>query len=162
MNTLLIAAVICLFVLIVIITALGERARARNETRKFFAGRDAVTDREFCRLVGSELLDDRMCSAVRDAFGSLLRSDVEDLLQPEDRVRALLALPFDGADPVELFMCLEKGLGLPRRAGFSEKDMEWILNGEYPPESLTLGEFSIRLARDLKWRSEQRQTTMNP
>lgn len=150
LTDVLIVAAVCIGVLFMIVVYCAYRIEARGRMRTFFAGRDVLTDRDFCRRVGSDLLDEGTCAAVRLAVGSQVGRDTEALLQPEDPVRTLMSMAFDGGDLVELFRDLEDHL----RTTFSRKDMDGVLGGEMPPESLTLGEFAVRLARHLKSQSE--------
>ena len=150
LTDLLIVAGVCIVVFFMIAVYFAYRIEGKSRIRRFFAGRDALTDRDFCRHVGSEQLDEETCSAVRSAFGSPLGQDVEALLRPDDSVRTLMGLAFDGMDPVMLFL----DIGDRLRTNFSRKDMDGVWGGKRPSESLTLGEFAVRLARHLKPQSE--------
>jgi hypothetical protein len=146
LTELLIGAGVCLVIFFLITVGFAYRLEAKSRTHKFFAGREAMTDEDFCRLVGSESLDKETCSAVRLAVGSQMGRETNALLRPDDPIRALMKLPFDGTDPVMLFTDIEDRL----RTTFSRKDMESVLGGEMPPESLTLGELADRIAQHVK------------
>jgi hypothetical protein len=152
LNNVLMWAGVCLVVLFMIALSFWNRLREKNRAREFLAGRDEMTDADFCRSVGSELLDERICSAVRHALGSQLGCETEALLRPEDSVREVMDILTCGGDLPELFVDLEARL----RTNISQRDMDWILGGETPPESLTLGEFAARLADHVKEGPQQR------
>lgn len=148
----LIVAGVCIVLFFMIVVAFAYRIEAKSRMRRFFAGRDALTDRDFCRLVGSERLDEETCSALRSALGSQLGQEVEALLRPDDSARTLAGLAFDGIDSVRLFMDIEDRL----RTHISDKDAEELWGSSGPSENLTLGEFAARLADHLKAGPQQR------